>query len=116
MRPRPPDARPRTRSRRRLRCGIHEDGLADARLAGHEQCSAVGPGRGEERADALRLRLAPDELAGLVAVALLLVMPPRVDVVQRRAVPGDPRVREVYARHVTGRERSAPPEIESFDA
>ena len=66
------------------RCGVQEDGLADAGLAGHEQGSAVGPGRGEERADAVHLRLAPDQLTGLATVALPSVVLRRVGVVHRR--------------------------------
>ena len=72
------------RGRRRLRRGVQEDGLADTGLAGHEQGSAVGPGRGEERADAVHLRLAPDQLTGLATVALPSVVLRRVDVVHRR--------------------------------
>ena len=65
-------------------CGVQEDGLADTGLAGHEQGSAVGPGRGEERADAVHLRLAPDQLTGLATVALPFVVLRRVDVVHWR--------------------------------
>ena len=55
--------------RRGLRCGVQELGLADTGLAGHEQGSAVGPGRGEERADPVQLRVAPDQTTGWATVA-----------------------------------------------
>ena len=71
--------------RRRLRCGVQEAGLADTGLASHEQGSAVGPGRGEERADAAHLRLAPDELTELGDRRLPFVVLRRVDVVHRRS-------------------------------
>ena len=57
------DAHPQ--SRRRLRCSVQKDGLADAGFASYEQGSAVGPGRGEERMDALQLRLSPHQLIGV---------------------------------------------------
>jgi hypothetical protein len=69
------------RGRRRLRRDVQQDGLADPGLAGQEQGSAVGPGRGEERTDAIRRRLAPDQFTGLPTVALPLVLLWRVDVV-----------------------------------
>ena len=65
---------------RRLRCGVQELRLADTGLAGHEQGSAIGPGRGEERADAVHLRLAPDQMNGLATVALPFVVLRGVDV------------------------------------
>ena len=73
------------RSRRRLRCGVQEAGLADTGLAGHEQGCALVPGRGEEYTDAVHLRLAPDQLTGPAAVAALpfVVLQP-VDVVHWR--------------------------------
>src|SRR5262249_11891649 len=99
----------------RLRCGVHEDGLADTGLAGHEQCSAVRADRGDEGADTLHLRLTPDQLTNLAAVASVLVMPRRVDIVHRPSA-ADLRIRAVCSGYVTGQERSAPPEMGSFDA
>jgi hypothetical protein len=72
------------RGRRRLRCGIQETGLADAGLAGHEQGPALGPGRGQERADAVHLHLAPDQLTGPATVALPFVVLRPVNVVHWR--------------------------------
>src|SRR5262249_49777694 len=75
---------PSAGSRRRLRCRAQEDRLANAGLASHEQGSAVGRGRGKERADAVHLRLAPDQLTGLATVASPFVVLRRVDVLHWR--------------------------------
>ncbi len=72
------------RSRRRLHRGVQEAGLADTGLAGHEQDSALGPGGGEEREDAVHLRLAPDQLTGPATVALPFAVLRPVDVVHWR--------------------------------
>ncbi len=67
----------RAGGRRRLRRGVQEFRLADTGLAGHEQGSAVGPGRGKERADAVELRFAPDQMIGLASGTLPGVVPRR---------------------------------------
>jgi uncharacterized protein (DUF302 family) len=43
--------------------------LADTGLAGHEQCSAISPGRSEEREDTAQLRITPDQLTDPALVA-----------------------------------------------
>src|SRR5262249_9050550 len=68
----PEDAHAHRRSR--LRRGVEGDGLADTGLAGHQQGSAAGPRGGEERADAVDLRLAPDQLTGLASGASRIVV------------------------------------------
>ena len=61
---------PRTGGGRGLRRGIQPHGLADTGLAGHQEGPAVGSGRGHECADPVDLRLPPDQIRGLAAIAL----------------------------------------------
>jgi hypothetical protein len=58
---------------RGLRRGSQPHGLADTGLAGHHEGPAVGSGRGHERADPVDLRLPPDQIRGLSAIALPFV-------------------------------------------
>jgi hypothetical protein len=70
-----------SRSRRFKRCGIQQAGLADTRLPSHQQGSARGPGRSEERADAVHFRLAPEQLTGWATVHSPFVVLWRVDLI-----------------------------------
>ena len=60
---------PRTGGGRGLRRGIQPHGLADG-LAGHQEGPAVGSRPGHECADPVDLRLPPDQIRGLAAIAL----------------------------------------------
>ena len=86
--------------------------MPTAGLASIEHGSAIGPGRGPKRADAVHLRLAPDQMTGLATVASPFIVLQPVGGVHGLPVNAD----SLHRRHAAGQERSTPPKMESSDA